>query len=89
MSNHYVELAFEVRGASGGPAPDLEAHLDDLMEALLVEPGATYADLSAELSTGRVTINLYVDAADDGAAVYQALTVAQSAIHRVGGFPGG
>lgn len=89
MNNYYLELAFDVSSGSGVPAHDLDGHLDDLMEALTDEPGATDADISAELSTGRVTINMYVDAKDDGDAVNQALLVARSAIHKAGGFTGG
>ncbi|NIJ10636.1 hypothetical protein FHU38_000980 [Saccharomonospora amisosensis] len=83
---YYIELGFTVRTDS----PDaLDQDLDNLMDALVEEPGATDADLAAELSTGNVWINMYIDADDDQAAFGQALVVARSAIHKAGGFTGG
>ena len=83
---YYIELAFTVLTGS----PDaLDQHTDDLMDALVEEPGAIDADVCATLATGKVAISMYVDAADDESAFGKALVIARSAIHKAGGFTGG
>jgi len=86
VNSYYLELKFGVAAPS---TSRLDQHLDDLMDALCEEPGATDADVAAELTTGNVSISMYVSAPDDGAAITKALLVARSAIHKAGGFTGG
>lgn len=86
MTSYYFELSFRV----SAPSPDdLDEHLDNLMDALIDEPGATDADIGATLASGEVTISMYIDADADDQAISRALVVARSAIHKAGGFTGG
>lgn len=90
MNTYYIKLGFTVDLMSRAASPDdLDGHLDELMDCLADEPGVFDADISAELATGCVALNMYVRAADDGAAMAQAWLAARSAIHAAGCFTGG
>jgi hypothetical protein len=70
-----------------------EQRIDPLMEALLdleaVDAAITDPDLAADLSTGRVDIQMIIDAIDPAAAMVAALATLRAAIHAIGdGTPG-
>jgi hypothetical protein len=58
------------------------------MEALLdleaVDDAITDPDLAADLSTGRVDIQMIIDAADPAEAMVKALATVRAAIHAIG-----
>jgi hypothetical protein len=62
--------------------------VDPLMEALLdleaVDDAITDPDLAADLSTGRVDIQMIVDAGDPAEAMVKALAAVRAAIHAIG-----
>jgi hypothetical protein len=64
-------------------------HLDPLMEALLSLEAADSAvedpDLAADLGTGRVDVQITVEAPDPAAAIVKALETLRAAIHAIGG----
>ena len=65
-----------------------EQRIDPLMEALLdleaVDAAITDPDLAADISTGRVDIQMLVDAADPAEAMVKALATLRAAIHAIG-----
>lgn len=65
-----------------------EQRIDPLMEALLdleaVDDAITDPDLAADISTGRVDIQMLVDAADPAEAMVKALAALRAAIHAIG-----
>lgn len=70
-------------------APDaFGARLDPLMEALLSLESADAAiedpDLTADLSTSRVDVEMTVEAPDPAAAMVKALATLRAAIHAIG-----
>jgi hypothetical protein len=74
--------------AYAGPGP-FEPRLGPLMDALLDLEAADAAvedpDLVADLSTGRVEVQMAVAAADPAAAMVKALATLRAAIHAIGG----
>lgn len=70
-----------------GPA-SCEPRLDPLMEALLdleeADEAITDPDLAADLSTGRVDVQMIVEADDPAAAMVKALATLRAAIHAIG-----
>jgi hypothetical protein len=70
-----------------GPGPR-EQRIDPLTEALLdleaVDDAITDPDLAADLSTGRVDIQMIVDAGDPAEAMVKALAAVRAAIHVIG-----
>jgi hypothetical protein len=67
--------------------------LDPLMEALLGLEAADSAvedpDLAADLGTGRVDVQMTVEAPDPAAAMVKALATLRAAIHAIGGIGSG
>jgi len=65
-----------------------EPRLDPLLEALLDLEAADAAiadpDLAAELSTGRVDVQMIIEADDPAEAMVKALATLRSAIHAIG-----
>lgn len=65
-----------------------EPRLDPLMNALLdleeADKAVTDPDLAANLSTGRVDVQMTVDADDPAAAMVKALATVRAAIHSIG-----
>jgi hypothetical protein len=85
-----VEFELKVVGPGDKPVdPDaLEAHFDDVMDALF-EQGAVDADLSARLAVGEVCLSVTVEAATIDEIVAQAATQVRTAIHTAGGITAG
>lgn len=79
MRRFFVEVACDIVNAD-----DMDAATDMLMDALLDEPGLIDPDLTAELSTGLVTVTSAADAEDEGAALQHVLTGIRSAAHKLG-----
>lgn len=87
MKRYWIDLRSRVRtGADDVDVDVLEAHLEELMDVLMDEPGAIDPDLTATLTTGQVVISMGIDAESDGQALERALVVARSAVHKTGGF---
>ncbi len=65
-----------------------EPRLDPLMEALLnaeaADPAVEDPDLAADLSTGRVDVQMIVEAPDPAEAMVKALSTLRAAIHAIG-----
>ena len=65
-----------------------EPRLDPLMDALLdleeADKAITDPDLAADLSTGRVDVQMIVDADDPATAMVKALATVRAAIHAIG-----
>lgn len=78
MTRYFVEIQCRI------VADDPDSASDMLMDALLVEPGLIDVDLTAELSTGSVTITSAVDADEEPGALMQALIGVRSAAHGAG-----
>lgn len=75
----YVELHCQDAGA-----PDLDTHLDLLMDALDAEPGEVDADVGAEPDTGRVEFCISIRAESPAKALARAQTYVRSALHGAG-----
>lgn len=71
-----------------GDLSDFEARLDGLMNALLElaeqDPSIEDPDLAATLTTGRVDVQMTVEAEDPAEAMVKALCTLRSAIHAIG-----
>ncbi|MCW2495707.1 hypothetical protein [Jatrophihabitans sp.] len=82
-----VIRAFTVTSTAGGPAVNLDAETDALMEALLaLEDDCIFdAGVGVELSTGTVEIEIAAKAKSWKAAVEKADSAIRTAIHAVGG----
>jgi hypothetical protein len=65
-----------------------EDRFDPIMEALLAieenDPAIIDPDIAADVSTGRVDIQMIVDAADPAAAMVKAQAALRAAIHAIG-----
>lgn len=65
-----------------------EPRLDPLMNALLdleeADAAITDPDLATDLSTGRIDVQITVDADDPAAAMVKALATIRAAIHSIG-----
>jgi hypothetical protein len=65
-----------------------QPRLDPLMEALLnleeADAAITDPDLAADLGTGRVDVQMIVDAEDPAVAMVKALATLRAAIHAIG-----
>lgn len=81
MRSYYVELTCQASVS----AKQLEAHLDEVMEAFEKEPGIEDADVGANLATGEVQFCLHLDAKDSSDALVQAHVKTCSALHAAGG----
>ncbi len=83
MKKYLVEIKCCTEAKGGG---GLEAHSLAVMDALLEEPGVIDPDITAELTTGIITLAMGIKAATDGKAVEHAMVAARSAIHKAGGW---
>lgn len=81
MSSYYVELRYAMPGAS---REALDATVDELMEALLVEPNVTDPDVGVNLESGVFDVCVTVEAENDPAALATAITAVTSAAHHAG-----
>ena len=67
-----------------GPDDEFEDFVDQLMTALLDEPGVIDADVGADLATGRLDFCLHLEAETSVAALRQAQVISRSAAHAAG-----
>ena len=81
MNSYYVELQYVVRGES---REMLDAHVDSMMAALLVEPGLVDPDIGVNFETGVVDVCVNISAIDQPAALREALVAIRSAAHNMG-----
>lgn len=61
MSSYHVELRYFLRDVD---RDTLDAHVDAMMTALLVEPGLIDPDVGVNFATGVVDVSVEVDAGD-------------------------
>jgi hypothetical protein len=81
MRSYYVELTCQ----ASQTAAVLEEHLDEVMDALLDEPGIEDADVGADLGTGVVDFCIHLDAEDSPDALRKVHVLVRSALHAAGG----
>jgi hypothetical protein len=70
-----------------GPAtcePRLELLMDALLDLEEADATVTDPDLAADIATGRVDVQMIVDADDPAAAMVKALATLRAAIHAIG-----
>lgn len=79
MRRFYVEVACHILNVD-----DVDTASEMLMDALLEEPRLIEPDLTAQLSTGLVTVTSAADAEDEGSALQQVLIGIRSAAHKLG-----
>ncbi|MGI9004496.1 MAG: hypothetical protein ACR2GH_23070 [Pseudonocardia sp.] len=81
MASYYVELRHHTPNTQ---QDDLDRHTDAMMDALLVEPNLTDADVGANFATGAVDVCAHVEAEDEPTALRLALVAIRSAAHHAG-----
>jgi hypothetical protein len=81
MRSYYVEVTCQ----ASQTAATLEERLDEVMDALLEEPGIEDADVGADLGTGVVDFCIHLDAEDSPDALRRVHVLVRSAFHAAGG----
>src|SRR4051812_3602631 len=80
MRSYYVEVTCQASPVGA----DLEKHLEDVMDALIEEPGVIDGDIGARLDQGIVDFCLHVEAEDSSEALREAHIKVRSALHKAG-----
>jgi hypothetical protein len=85
-TRYYVEVHYRVLG---GDREALDAHADELMDALDEEPNLVDPDVGMNYEKSTVDVCTMIDAGSEGDALNTALTAVRSVVHRIGtGTPG-
>lgn len=85
MTHVHVEASFQVTAIDGLPQEALERHVLEVQDHLLELTDVFDQTVSAELSTGIVTIDVVAPGSTEGSAIDLALSCIRSAIHGAGG----
>ena len=81
----YADMGINVDVAKVG---DMDARLDQFLEALTAledaDPQVSDIDLTATISTGEVSITMYIDTEEIGEASQKLIATVRAALHKIG-----